>query len=650
MKLSIIIVNFNVKYFLHQCLTSLYEAFIEFEKVYGKDSSEIIVIDNNSYDGSNELIKNEFPKLQLIENKENLGFSKANNQGISKSKGEYILILNPDTLIAEDTLVKVIEFMDKKTDAGGVGVKMINGSGKFLPESKRSFPYPNVSFFKIFGLSKLFPNSMKFGKYHLTYLDENEINEIDVLSGAFMCIRRKVTEKIGGLDESFFMYGEDIDYSYRIKEAGYKNYYFPETKIIHYKGESTKKESFNYVMMFYNAMIIFSQKHFSKAYKQLNRIFIKLAVIFRAGLSFINRIVKELFLPFIDFVLIYLGFYLITPIWEKFKFDSGGKYPEEYLLYFVPLYIVVWIILIYLSKGYKRPVESKNLFKGIITGTLFLLVIYSLLNEGYRYSRVLLIFGSFWAMMILWIFRLVLGIAGFKSLSFNNRTKKKFLIIGKNNKEIEDILNFPQTKDSNKNIFLYNGDNVDFTNLKTLIHKENVNCIVYDLNFTGVKRITEYLEKLSGKKIEHKIFHAGISSILGTKSILTKNEFYISEINIKKPENLRRKRISDIILSVLFLIFSPVIVLIIDEKRGLFGNIFNVLNGKYSWVGYIPCKQSVIESLPKIKEGILHPEINTYSKFDEIYMLNINYASNFTLIDDLYIIYKSFSKIGHKKL
>ncbi|MFN2128695.1 MAG: glycosyltransferase family 2 protein, partial [Anaerolineales bacterium] len=257
MDLSVIIVNYNVKYFLEQCLHSVIKSI---EGLHG----EIIVVDNNSVDGSTQMLNDKFPKVKLIANKKNLGFSKANNQGIKKASGKYILILNPDTILQEDTLLKCFDFMESHPNAGSLGVKMIDGKGNFLPESKRSLPTPSVAFFKIFGLASLFPRSKTFGRYHLGYLDKDQVHKVEILPGAFMFIRKSVLDQIGFLDETFFMYGEDIDLSYRITQAGYDNYYFPETTIIHYKGESTKKGSINYVMVFYRAMMIFARKHFSR--------------------------------------------------------------------------------------------------------------------------------------------------------------------------------------------------------------------------------------------------------------------------------------------------------------------------------------------------------------------------------------------------
>jgi GT2 family glycosyltransferase len=269
MKLSIVIVNYNVKYYLEQCLDSVLKSVQRLD-------TEIFVVDNHSSDGSLEYLTPKFPCVRFINNKENAGFSTACNQAIKQTTGEYILLLNPDTVLGENTLVKICRFMDENKQAGAVGVKMLDGFGRFLPESKRGFPSPWNSFTKIFGLARLFPRSKFFGGYNLRYLDENETHEVKVLAGAFMMLRRECIEKSGSLDNRFFMYGEDIDLSYRISQAGYSNFYIPEP-IIHYKGESTKKD-IHYVKRFYEAMLIFFNKH----YPHSNRLFkltVRLAII-----------------------------------------------------------------------------------------------------------------------------------------------------------------------------------------------------------------------------------------------------------------------------------------------------------------------------------------------------------------------------------
>ena len=285
-QLSVIIVNYRVKYFLAQTLHSVIEALEDIP-------NEIYVVDNNSGDDSVEYSKKLFPNVIFIENKENTGFAKANNQAINLAKGKYCLILNPDTVITREAISAAIAKMESDSKCGAIGTKMIDGNGVFLPESKRAFPTPWVSFCKIFGLSKLFPMSPRFARYHLRYLSEKEEHKIEIMAGAYMVIRTGLLQKIDGFDESFFMYGEDIDLSYRITLKGYDNWYLPQP-IIHYKGESTKKDSFKYVQVFYDAMLIFFRKHYPN-YSAPYYIFVKTGIFVRAGVAMIKRAVGRLF-------------------------------------------------------------------------------------------------------------------------------------------------------------------------------------------------------------------------------------------------------------------------------------------------------------------------------------------------------------------
>lgn len=272
-KVSIVIVNYNVRFFLEQCLQSVQAG------TNGIDA-EIFVVDNNSTDGSVEYLRPKFPEVIFIENKDNPGFSKANNQAIEQCRGEYVLILNPDTVIGEDTIRTLCFFMDENGNAGASGVKMLDGCGVFLPESKRSFPGPWVSFCKLFGLSRLFPNSKLFSRYSLPHLNPDKQHKVDVLAGAFMFVRREALDKAGLFDEAFFMYGEDIDLSYRLKLAGYDNYYLPE-RILHYKGESTRHKDRKHIHAFYNAMLIFYKKYYPRS-GWFMRILITIAVWIKA--------------------------------------------------------------------------------------------------------------------------------------------------------------------------------------------------------------------------------------------------------------------------------------------------------------------------------------------------------------------------------
>lgn len=262
LKLSVIIVNYNVKYYLDQCIRSVLRAFEEMNT-----PAEIIVVDNHSADGSVDYLEQRypqklFPMVRFVRSAHNLGFARANNIAIRQSRGEYVLLLNPDTIVGEDALKASVDFMDVHEDAGAVGVRMLGAQGRRAMESRRGLPTPMVSFFKMLGFCNRWPHHRLFGKYYMGYLPWDEPSQIEVVSGAYCMLRRKALDEVGLLDEDFFMYGEDIDLSYRVLKGGYRNYYLP-VDILHYKGESTQKSSFRYVHVFYEAMLIFFRKHYS---------------------------------------------------------------------------------------------------------------------------------------------------------------------------------------------------------------------------------------------------------------------------------------------------------------------------------------------------------------------------------------------------
>lgn len=286
MKISIIIVNYNVKYFLEQCLHSIYRSTgIEMNEV------EVFVVDNASKDGSMQYLRKRFPAatypgLHFIANKRNVGFGRANNRAVREAKGEYILFLNPDTLLTEHTLHDALEEADKHSDLGALGLKMLHTNGNYAPESMRGIPTPWAAFCKLAGLSRIFPKSKLFGQYYMQHLDRNSSAAIQIVSGAFMLTSRKAIEKVGSFDEDFFMYGEDIDLSYRFLKNGFQNYYCPTT-ILHYKGESTQKNTYHYVHVFYEAMLKFFSKHY-RHYALLLSIPIKTAIFFSAFIALVS--------------------------------------------------------------------------------------------------------------------------------------------------------------------------------------------------------------------------------------------------------------------------------------------------------------------------------------------------------------------------
>jgi len=289
LQLSIIIVNYNVQYFLEQCLYSVTKACANID-------AEIFVVDNNSTDDSKNFFSDKFSSVRFIWNIENIGFAKANNQALELCSGKYILFLNPDTIVPEDCFSKCINFLKSNIQSGGLGIKMIDGTGDFLKESKRGFPTPFASLYKLCGLAKVFPTSPLFSRYYLGHLNENRNHEVDVLAGAFMMVPKKVLDTVGSFDKIFFMYGEDIDLSYRIQKSGFKNYYFADSTIIHFKGESTNKSSVKYLQHFYKAMHLFSKKHYDFTQSSIVYFLIRILIAINAIKTSIKKIAAAIFL------------------------------------------------------------------------------------------------------------------------------------------------------------------------------------------------------------------------------------------------------------------------------------------------------------------------------------------------------------------
>jgi len=666
-KLSVIIVNYNVKYFLEQCLLSVLKAL---EKIDG----EIIVVDNSSVDGSVEMLKKKFPSVKLIENNSNEGFAKANNKGIRQSQGEFILLLNPDTVVEEDTFIKATRFMDEHSDAGALGVKMIDGSGKFLPESKRGLPTPSVAFYKISGLSKAFPRSKIFGRYHLSFLNPEEINRVDILSGACMLIRKSALEKSGLLDEDYFMYGEDIDLSYRILKSGYHNYYFPESRIIHYKGESTKKSSVNYVFMFYRAMIVFAKKHFSSRHAFFFSLLINIAIYFRAAVAIISRTWRKIFFPVLDAVILYSGIYFLQIWWSK---NLVVKYPSEFFYYALPSYIIIWTVTVFFSGGYDRPVRISKIVRGIVTGTLIILVIYALLPEHYRFSRALILLGSVWAILSTTVLRLLLNFISEKKFSLDNGDSKRLLIAGSpmESRRILSLLNLAGTRtnfigfvDSEHangvsdtfagNDFLqYHLGNIN--RLSDIAEVYRADEIIFCAADISSQLIITSMSKITGHDIDFKIAPPESMYIIGSHSVDNPGELYVVDVNaINRPVNRRNKRVFDLMISFFILLISPVLILFQKSPGGFFSNIFNVIAGKQTWVGY---SNSPVElkgtnpssaTLPSIRKGIISPADAVESRISDVKnseKLDLLYAKDYHVYSDFQIILKCWKELGSKK-
>lgn len=640
-KIAVIIVNYNVEFFLEQCLNSV-------QKALENVSGQVFVIDNNSIDGSVEMVERKFPQFNLIANKDNKGFSKANNQGILLTDAEYILLLNPDTVVEEDTFSKVIEYMDVHPKTGGLGVRMLDGKGQFLPESKRGLPSPAVAFYKIFGLSKLFPKSKKFGQYHAGHLSEFETNEIDILSGAFMLMRKEAIDKVGLLDEAFFMYGEDIDLSYRIQKGGYNNVYFPETRIIHYKGESTKKSSVNYVFVFYKAMIIFAKKHFSQKNAKLFSFFIHLAIYFRAFLAISARFIKQSFLPIVDFCVILFSFNILSNQWKVEQIS----FPETITHIAFPAYALIWILSILFHGGYDAPLKIKKFIKGNLIGTLIILVVYALLPKAWQFSRLFILIAAAGIFLYYSVSRIALHFIIGEKFNLTRRKNKKFAIVGgleefnrvkeilkQTNDEIDEILYVSINDKENEAIGTLNQlDQITF------IHQ--INEIIFCAKDTSAQSIIFWMTKINAEKTDFKIAQPDSLSLIGSNSIETAGDLYVLNINsITKEENIRTKRTFDVLVSLFFLISSPIFLFAVKNRKKFIQNLLNVLIGKKSIVGYQEQNTTTID-LPRIKPGILHPADELTFNDDSITdKLNLIYARDYKVVKDFTIVSKAFKKL-----
>lgn len=616
---------------MEQALQSVFQSETEFDY-------EVIVVDNHSVDGSVEMVRSNFPQVRLIVNEINSGFSVANNMGIRQSKGEYILLLNPDTIIKEDTLQKIIGFMELYPKTGGLGVKMMDGKGHFLPESKRGFPTPFVAFCKMSGLSTLFPKSATFNKYHVGHLDKEKNHPVDVLSGACMLLRKSVLDQVGLLDEDYFMYGEDIDLSYRIKEAGFENYYFADTEIIHFKGESTKKGSFNYVKMFYNAMIIFTRKHLTGSSANRLANLLGMAIYGRAAIAVIRRVIGSIAWPLMDIAMIYTVMIGMKFFWQSVV-REGTIYPPSYILVNIPVYIAIWLVAYFLRGGYDPPMRLRKIPSGIALGTIVILAVYALLPESLRSSRGMILTGAVLAILLMTLFRVVY-FALIGQLDILTGGNKKILIVAQPQEaeRIESLMVQTALKHHvvgiahNQKEFSSNSYLGSAKDIPEICKVFGVDEIIFSLKDITSREIMEVMSSL-GSKTQYKIISEGSDVIIGSPSKNSAGELYTVEVSfhLNQVSYRRSKRLFDLTSALLLLLFSPLTFWFVKDKKAYFKNILNVLSGHRTWVAYRP---GFSAGLPPLREGVLQV---TDAKMPENAQQNahVAYAKNYHWSQDL---------------
>ena len=613
----------------------------------------MIVIDNNSSDNSIAFLKPRFPFVNFIENAANIGFSKACNQGLAIAKGKYILFLNPDTIVPEDCFAKCIGFLSSNQDAGACGIKMLDGSGKFLKESKRSFPSPITSLYKLFGLSRLFPRSKQFSKYHLGHLDNKETHQVDVLAGAFIMVKREVLDKTGGFDETFFMYGEDVDLSYRIQEKGYHNYYFADSSIIHFKGESTRKGSMNYVRMFYKAMSIFVNKHYGSGRAGLFNFFIQCAIFARAIMSTIASFIRRAGLPLLDAGLILLSFYLMKNIWNAYV-KTDTQYENRLLFIAFPSFTLIYLLAAWYAGLYDRWYKKSELIGSTIIATVVMLAVYALLPEQYRFSRGIILFGAILAFILISCLRWILIRGGVISSGNEKKDHANTLVVGSSEeyKKVLQLMDDAGMKEKILGRIAVNETDTEaigyWSRLDSLHHSVPFNEIIICEGSISFKDIIERLQQVKDK-VKIKIHAADSESIVGSDSKDTAGESLSKEngYRLANPYNRRLKRLVDVCIALAGLISFPIQLFVVRKPVSFLGNCIAVLFGRKTWIGY-----SVPENnLPPLRKAVIAcngipVSIKQELPKESLQMVDYWYARDYEPATDLKFVWKLYRRLG----
>lgn len=653
MLLSVIIVNYNVKHFLEQCLYSV-------QKACAGIDAEIIVTDNNSSDGSRGFLEPVFPAVNFIWNSENLGFARANNQALAQAKGEFVLFLNPDTILPEDCISKCLEFFRSNSSAGALGVRMVDGSGKFLKESKRAFPSPLTSLFKLSGLAKLFPRSKTFARYHLGHLSEHEDHEVDVLAGAFMMIPQSVLKQIGNFDERFFMYGEDVDLSFRIQQAAsstigqrYRNFYFSKTTIIHFKGESTKRGSLNYVRLFYKAMNLFVKKHYSGSKAGVFIFLIQTAIIFRAALSAIGNILKKIGLPILDAAIILTAFSITKFLWSNYIRQEVNYSPNVMFIGF-PAFTAIFLIAAYYSGLYDKGYKQSQLVRSATIAALVLLSVYALLPETARFSRGILISGILLAFVLMNLMRLWFIRWRYLETANGSEERRETIVVA-GEKDYISVTGLMKKAGMPERVLgrvsnegLTGTSLGSITQLPGLVKKYPVKEIIYCENGFSFKEIISTIEELPAG-VRNKFHASGSVSIVGSDSKNVSGDYIaaVKQYNIAKPLNRRNKRLVDLVSSLLFIVALPIVVFIQKKPWGFYKNVLQVLAGKKTWIGYaVPSRE-----LPAIRPGVISstslPGALNELPIESLQQGDEWYALGYTAISDIKKISRGFKYLGY---
>ena len=655
---SVIIVNYNVRDFLHQSLVSL-------QKALKGIQSEIFVIDNASDDGSAEMVRRRFPRIRIIANTANLGFAKANNIALKKARGKFFLLINPDTIVQEDTIRVMVEFLRSHPDAGLAGCKILNPDGSFQPACRRGLPTPWVAFTRIIGLSKLFPKTRLFGKYNLTYLDTEETYPVDAVSGSFMMVRKETFEQVGGLDESYFMYGEDLDWCYRIRQAGWQIFYVHSTQIIHYKGESTRRSSLDEIRTFYDAMNLFVEKHFQTS--RLFKIVLRLSIGVVSFAAFITSALRPLKIAIFDFIAVTLSLLLAEKFWRGELF----RYPAyAYSIVFtIPAIIVIGSLYAAGVYTQRRMSISRSI------GAIFLAYVFisalTAFFKNYAFSRMIVAISGILVMVLIpgWrlVFRLVRKTSAYgRGTLFGKRT----LIVGTDmdavglqNKlrarigEGYEIVGFVGTTHEQIGETL-NGIPVvgSIDNVGKIIKEQKISDVIFSPKALSYSQILSVISRSHEQVVNYHLVPTTMEVIVGKASVDSLDDVPLVQIayNIDKPSHLITKRMFDIILSGLLLItVYPIFLLwsamIKKKQSGFFAGLPHVFNGKLSFVGtpvedlHVQTQTGDLLFLGKPGLcGLVQLQQERTLSDDELTQYDLYYARNQSVLLDIEILIKSW--------
>lgn len=659
-QLSIIIVNYNVKEFVKNLLYSLEKALTEL-------SSEIIIVDNASADGSVEDIKNKFPNVTLIANDENVGFGKANNQGLEIATGEYFLLLNPDTIVKEDTFTNLIKFMQSNSNAGMVTCKVLNPDGTLQLACRRSFPGPWTSFTKVTGLSRLFPKSKLFARYNLTYLDENETNEVDAISGSFMMLKSEVYQKVGGFDSRFFMYGEDLDLCYRVKSQGYKVFYVPTTEIIHYKGESTKRSNLDETKIFYEAMHLFVEKHFSSSF--LVELILRSAIVARRSVAFLNLYRLPILSAIFDFILFAGSLYAAEQLYRP---GTWSGFPEAMKpwVYLIPAFLQT--IFTAFVGGYKRSsISTLRVLLSLIVG----LVLSSSLTfffKQYAFSRAVLLITYSISVLAFLLWRFV-GKVFFNVGNETSVRRTRTLIVG-NDEHCRDLSE--KLKSSLTNLYSVVGfisqktESIgkeigdyevlgSFDTIVKIIKEKQINRVIFTSEDIAFEKIFSIVSQSDKADVEFLVAGNELDYLVGKTSVTMLDNIPLLKVhyNISGASHKIIKVISDILicLPILLLIypFYFLIGLFVKIKSDFGKFVLNIPSIFFLRKSLVGTKESThSDELYLGKPGLTGlwylENFNRLGK-NELEKLNIYYAKNQNIWLDLEILGKTFAKMFSKR-